>query len=70
MINMLNVRVDSADKQLATLNPTATLKRGFTIVEDQYGSVVRSFNGVREGEIYSLVFADGLSQVQSADKKL
>ena len=70
MINMLNVRVDSADKQLATLNPTATLKRGFTVVEDQYGSVVRSFNGVREGEIYSLVFADGLSQVQSADKKL
>ena len=70
MINMLSVRVDSADKQLATLNPTATLKRGFIVVEDQHGRVVRSSNDVLEGEIYSLVFADGFSQVQSADKKL
>ena len=70
MINMLSVRVDSADKQLSTLDPTATLRRGFTVVQDDRGSVVSSSKSVREGEIYSLVFADGISRVQSADKKI
>ncbi len=70
MINMLSVRLDSVDRQLSTLDPTATLKRGFAVVQDYHGSVVRSSKSVREGEIYSLVFADGLSQVQSAEKKI
>ena len=70
MINMLSVRVDSADKQLSTLDPTATLRRGFTVVQDDLGSVVSSSKSVREGKIYSLVFADGISRVQSADKKI
>ena len=70
MINMLSVRVDSADKQLSTLDPTATLRRGFTVVQDDRGSVVSSSKSVREGKIYSLVFADGISRVQSADKKI
>ena len=69
MINMLSVRVDSADKQLSTLDPTATLRRGFTVVQDDRGSVVSSSKSVRGGKIYSLVFADGISRVQSADKK-
>tara|TARA_B100000029_G_scaffold250199_2_gene247151 strand:+ start:17419 stop:18426 length:1008 start_codon:yes stop_codon:yes gene_type:complete len=68
IINMLSVLIDSVDKQLATLNPKATLDRGFVVVQNQQDSVVHSSMSIQKGEIYSLIFADGSARVQSAGK--
>ena len=65
---MLSVLIDSVDKQLATLNPKATLDRGFVVVQNQQDSVVHSSMSIQKGEIYSLIFADGSARVQSAGK--
>lgn len=50
----------TADKRLlAALNPAAPLTRGFAIVYDEKGTVVRQSNGLKEGQTVTLRFADG-----------
>ncbi|MBI4984382.1 MAG: exodeoxyribonuclease VII large subunit, partial [Rhodocyclales bacterium] len=44
---------------LAALNPDATLERGYSIVRDAAGAIVRSASSLREGDALSLRFAKG-----------
>ena len=47
------------DKRLSSLNPYAVLQRGYAIVTDAQGSVVRSVNQVRREDVLDIRVSDG-----------
>lgn len=52
-------QLESRQQLLGLLSPLATLKRGYAIVKDQSGQVVRSVSQVKSGQKLSIGLADG-----------
>lgn len=52
-------RLDRADKLLEAYSYKGTLDRGFALVRDETGQVIRSKAGVKSGQGVSLTFGDG-----------
>lgn len=52
-------RLDAAMARLELLDPIRLLRRGYGIVEDETGGIVRSVRGVREGGELTVILADG-----------
>ena len=50
----------NAQKRLSALNPTAVLKRGYAIVTDAEGGVVRSVKQVKKEDVLDIKVADGV----------
>ena len=62
-------RVARADRLRETLGYRATLQRGFVLVRDGDGEVVRSASKLATGRVYDLEFADGHADVMRAGDK-
>ena len=62
-------RVARADRLRETLGYRATLQRGFALVRDGDGEVVRSAGKLATGRVYDLEFADGHADVMRAGDK-
>lgn len=62
-------RVARADRLRETLGYRATLQRGFVLVRDQEGDVVRSAGKLAVGGVYDLEFADGHAEVMRTGDK-
>jgi len=56
-------RIAQADRLLSTLSHQAVLARGFALVADADGTLVKSASAVVAGERLSLTFADGKAEV-------
>ena len=52
-------RLDRAGKLLDAYSYKGTLDRGFALVRDEAGAVIRSKSGAHSGQAVSLTFADG-----------
>lgn len=52
-------RLDRAGKLLDAYSYKGTLDRGFALVRDEAGTVIRSKSGAKSGQAVSLTFADG-----------
>jgi exodeoxyribonuclease VII large subunit len=52
-------RLDRADKLLDAYSYKGTLERGFALVRDEAGQVIRSKSAAKSGQAVSLTFADG-----------
>ena len=52
-------RLDRAGKLLDAYSYKGTLERGFALVRDEAGAVIRSKSGAKSGQAVSLTFADG-----------
>ncbi|MDP7006331.1 MAG: exodeoxyribonuclease VII large subunit [Phycisphaerales bacterium] len=51
--------IETLNKHLVAIGPTAVLKRGFTITRDKSGKLVRSCRDVKKGQQIQTVLADG-----------
>ena len=58
-VERLKARVAQADRLLATLSHKAILARGFALVTDAEGNLVRAAASVSAGMALELTFADG-----------
>jgi exodeoxyribonuclease VII large subunit len=52
-------RLDAAYGQIRALSPDHTLARGYSIIFDQSGTVVRSKTSISRGQLLSVLVADG-----------
>jgi len=52
-------RLDQTLDQLELLNPIRLLRRGYGIVEDEKGKLVRSAAGTKTGDRLTVILADG-----------
>jgi exodeoxyribonuclease VII large subunit len=59
----------SATEQLALLSPRRTLERGYAIVLDQRGNIVRGPAQISAGDKLDVTLADGAAQIGVADVK-
>jgi exodeoxyribonuclease VII large subunit len=59
-------RCQSLRQALISIDPTAVLQRGYAVVRDQQGHIVRSVNGVTSEQILQVTFADGTIQMVAA----
>ncbi|MBV1775019.1 exodeoxyribonuclease VII large subunit [Burkholderiaceae bacterium DAT-1] len=59
MLARLNTRVTHAESRLAGLNPDAVLQRGYAIIHDRKGKVIRGVSDLKSGDAISLRMADG-----------
>jgi len=57
-------RLDALAASLAALDPRAVLERGFSIVRDAEGRVVRAAAAVAAGDLLDITFARGLAQAR------
>ena len=62
-------RLASAEARLKTLNPTATLARGYAIVRTE-GVLVARVNQVKRGDVISVTVQDGTFEAEVQDQKL
>ncbi len=53
-------RVDALDAQLRAVSPLAVLERGYSITTDSSGSIIRSVNQSRRGELLKTRIVDGI----------
>jgi exodeoxyribonuclease VII large subunit len=53
------LRIDALEARLAALDPRAVLERGYSIVRDEEGRVVRAANSLAHGELVEITFARG-----------
>lgn len=60
-------RVHSLERQLALMNPYATLDRGYSIAYNAAGHVVSSVAGVQPGDTLALQMSDGMIGVRATD---
>jgi len=58
-------RVQGLERQLALMNPYATLDRGYSITYDVDGRVVSSVAGVQPGDTLAVQMSDGMVGVQA-----
>jgi exodeoxyribonuclease VII large subunit len=58
-------RVQGLERQLALMNPYATLDRGYSITYDADGRVVSSVAGVQPGDTLAVQMSDGMVGVQA-----
>ena len=56
-------RLESAGASLGRLDPTQVLARGYAIVRDARGAVVRTGAGLARGDALDLAFAEGGAKV-------
>ena len=52
-------RLDQTLDQLELLNPIRLLRRGYGIVEDESGKLVRSAAGTKKGDSLTVILSDG-----------
>jgi exodeoxyribonuclease VII large subunit len=52
-------RVDALARSLAHLDPRAVLERGYSIVRDERGTIVRRSREVASGDRVDITFAEG-----------
>ncbi len=71
-LQMMQSDMRSASRHLASLNPYAVIQRGYAIVTDQTGAIVRSVNQVQVDDVLDIRVADGmiLSRVLSHTDEL
>lgn len=62
LLERLRARLTQSDRLLATLSHKAVLARGFALVKDANGAVIKSAGDVAAGAALSLEFADGEAQ--------
>ena len=60
-------RVQGLERQLALMNPYATLDRGYSITYDAAGRVVSSVGVVRPGDTLAVQMSDGMIGVQATN---
>ena len=65
----LSHRVDAAAVALKHLSPYAVLERGYSLVTDAQGAVVRSAAAVNDGEDLEVRFAEGSARVRVEERK-
>jgi exodeoxyribonuclease VII large subunit len=58
-LNMQRTRVEGLDQHLSALNPLSVLSRGYAIVSDKHGHVVRSVVQVEAGDDLDVRVGDG-----------
>jgi len=51
-------RLETADAKLGQLNPRLVLGRGYAIVLDDAGAIVRNASGARSGDTVKVMFAE------------
>lgn len=56
----LKNKITSLDQQLEALNPTAILKRGYSITSKEDGTIVKSKNDIVKGEKIKTTLSDGV----------
>ena len=61
-------QVEHLSTLLETLGPSATLKRGYAIVTDESGKVVRSTQQVERGNSIAVALDDGQLRVKVEEK--
>jgi exodeoxyribonuclease VII large subunit len=59
-----NARVDSLAQNLAHLDPRAVLERGYSIVRDADGRIVRRARALATGDAVDITFAEGTAQAR------
>ena len=64
-IERAHTRVAGMEKLMSELHPEQLLQRGYTIIRDQSGKIVRSAATVSSGADLSIQFADGTIHTQS-----
>jgi exodeoxyribonuclease VII large subunit len=57
-------RLDALARSLAHLDPRAVLERGYSIVRDAEGRIVRRSAGLAAGDLLDLTFAEGGAQTR------
>ena len=68
--NFTQVELLSLNQRLQTLNPTATLQRGYAVVQkSETGQVLRTSNEVKVGDQLNVTLVDGTLQVTNAALK-
>ena len=66
-INLTQVELFSLQQRLQTLNPTATLKRGYAVVQkSETGHVLNTAKDVKAGEQLNVTLVDGTLQVTNS----
>ncbi|HEY9380358.1 MAG TPA: exodeoxyribonuclease VII large subunit, partial [Burkholderiales bacterium] len=68
-LNTTGARLESLSRALAHLDPRAVLARGYSIVTDEHGDVVRAAAQLVHGEALTIGFARGSAQVRVEDKQ-
>jgi exodeoxyribonuclease VII large subunit len=53
------VRIDALTRSLSHLDPRAVLERGYSIVRDEAGRIVRRSREVASGDRVDITFAEG-----------
>ena len=70
-INLTKVELLSLQQRLQTLDPTATLQRGYAVVQKSAtGHVVLSTKDVKPGEQLNVTLGDGMLQVTNTEVKI
>ena len=70
-INLTKVELLSLQQRLQTLDPTATLQRGYAVVQKSAtGHVVLSTKDVKPGEQLNVTLGDGMLQVTNTEGKM
>ncbi len=59
-LQLMQSDVRSANRHLSSLNPYAVIQRGYAIVTDQAGAIVRSVNQVVIDDVLDIRVADGI----------
>lgn len=59
-LQMIRSDMRSANRHLSSLNPYAVIQRGYAIVTDQAGTIVRSVNQVQTDDVLDVRVADGM----------
>lgn len=60
MISLLESRLDGLGGRLELLNPVRTIARGFAILQDGEGNILRSVKSIRTGDAVSARLVDGV----------
>jgi exodeoxyribonuclease VII large subunit len=63
-INLATAQVQGVQSTLRALSPQGTLDRGYAIVRNEHGAVVKSKDVIKTGEILSIKIAQGTVTVE------
>ena len=69
MLSDASVRLDSAQQKLELVNPANVMKRGYSLVTDGKGNVVRSAKDIQAGDDVMLRFNKGTARAEVKDVK-
>ena len=68
-INLATAQIQGVQSTLRALSPQGTLDRGYAIVRNEHGAVVKSKDAIKTGEMLSIKIAQGAITVQVTDSE-